>query len=489
MVSWTYVWYTGRMKGIGIFRIVWGVALVVGIGGAGFVRAAETCTVAKDDDADYKSIAKALEKDCTEIRVQEGAYSDAITIGKDVTVRGADKKKVTISGDVTMKDGAHLRGVTVTASHGVTAAQRARVKITDVVINGAKIGVTAAGGGGVTMDDVTIRGGGKGMYMQFGTRVAIKNCTVENNKEEGIDLRANTDGSITGCTIASNGESGIEVILGRSNLTISGNTIKKNKASGIATQFYPETKKEGDVRITKNTISGNSHFGVNCKRPIGGTASAGYWDNSLTMTGNTISGNKDGDFSEACKLADQTMAHATMTKTEIAEAAALQAQQEQQRQEALRVAAEEKKKVAQQKAADAQARAEEEKRQKEEEERQKKQQEHDAQAVADVEARLGEIAALQETTRVLQERVASRPAWKVFFVGVDTSATGQIAESVLQQNQKIREVHDVIATIGDVAQRESFAPRIDNHASIAGESDDFLAIQKGRFSLFGWMKK
>ena len=119
----------------------------------------------------------------------------------------------------------------------------------------------------------------------------------------------------------------------------------------------------------------------------------------------------------------------------------------------------------------------------------REQQERDAAAVADVEARLEEIATLQSAAQAMQDRAAARPAWKVFFVGVDKSATGQIAESVLQQNQRIQEVHDVVAAISDEAQREGLAPRVDQHAHIAGEFEDFLAAQQGRFSLFGWMKK
>lgn len=466
-------------------KVVCGVCAVVltmGLLSPVFVTAKNTCTVAKDGDAEYKSIAKALEKECTDIRVREGVYHDAITIDKDVTVRGDDKKKVTIIGDVTMKSGAQLRNVTVKAARGVTAVEGATVTITDTVIVGAKIGIRAAGGGKVTLDDVTVRDGGKGMYMQFGTKVAIKNCRVEDNAEEGIDLRANTDGSITGCTIVGNGESGIEVILGRSNLTISGNTIKKNKSSGIATQFYPEAKKEGDVRITKNTITGNSHYAINCKKPSGGKSHAGYWDNSLTMTGNTMSGNKHGDFSDACKLADQTMEHATMTRAEIAEAQARLEEEQRKKEEAIAAAKTERQKAAEQKAQEEQARQEEERRRKEQEE-------HDARTVVDAEARLGEIVALQEMARTLQERMTSRPAWKVFFVGVDKVASGQIAESVLQQRQNVQEVHALIATIGDIAQHDDLAARADDVAHVADELEDFLVQQQERFSLFGWMRK
>lgn len=448
-----------------------------------FAFAKNTCIVAKDGDADHKSIAKALEKGCKDIRVREGVYVDTVTISRDVQVRGDGSKAVKITGGVVLQHGAQLRDVAVVGSGGIVAEKGAHVKIINTAITGAKIGVMAAGGGAVYLDNVSIRDGGKGMYMQFGTKVTIKKCTVENNKEEGIDLRANTDGSITGCTITSNGESGIEVILGRSNLTISGNTIKKNKASGIAAQFYPEAKKEGDVRITKNTIVSNSHYGINCKKPSGGKSSAGYWDNSLTMIGNTMSGNKHGDFSDACKLADQTMEHATMTRAEITAAATLRAEEEQKQQEALRVAQEEKQKIAQQK-------AEEEKARQEEEQRQREQKEHDARIVVDTETQLGEVTALQDAARILQEQMVARPAWKVFFVGVDKSATGQIAESVLQQRQKVQEVHVLIATISDTtAQYDDLAARVDEVAHVADELEDFLAQQKERFSLFGWMKK
>lgn len=461
---------------------VCGAVLAVAMTCPVFVFAKSTCVVAVDGDADYKSIAKALEKGCKNIRVREGTYADTVTIGKDVQVRGDSRKAVKVTGGVVLQQGAQLRDVTVAGSGGITAEKGAHVRVINTTITGAKIGVMAAGGGAVYLDNVSIRDSGKGMYMQFGTKVTIKKCTVEDNKEEGIDLRANTDGSITGCTIVGNGESGIEVILGRSNLTISGNTIKKNKSSGIATQFYPEAKKEGDVRITKNTITGNSHYAINCKKPSGGKSHAGYWDNSLTMTGNTMSGNKHGDFSDACKLADQTMEHATMTRAEIAEAQARLEEEQRKKEEAIATAKTERQKAAEQKAQEEQARQEEERRRKEQEE-------HDARTVVDAEARLGEIVALQEMARTLQERMTSRPAWKVFFVGVDKVASGQIAESVLQQRQNVQEVHALIATIGDIAQHDDLAARADDVAHVADELEDFLVYQQERFSLFGWMRK
>ncbi len=453
-------------------------AAVLAMASPVLVFAKSTCTVSKDGGADHKSIAKALEKGCADIRVGAGTYHDAITLDNDVTVRGDDKKTVTITGDITMKNGAQLRDVTVKALGGITAVEGAAVTIMDTVIIGAKIGIRAAGGGGVTLDAVTMRNGGKGMYIQFGTKVAIKNCRVEDNAEEGIDLRANTDGSITGCTIVGNGESGIEVILGRSNLTISGNTIKKNKSSGIATQFYPEAKKEGDVRITKNTITGNSHYAINCKKPSGGVAGAGYWNNSLSMIGNTMSANKDGDFSDTCKLADRTMEYATMTKTEIAEAQARQEEEQRKKVEALATAKAEK-----------QQKIEEEKARQEEQQRRKEQEERDAVTAQTLQAHFEDVVVMQESAQVLRGRVAARPAWKVFFVGVDKSLSGQIAESVLQQRQKVQEAHVLIATISDTAQHDDLAARADEIAHVADEFEDFLVQQKERFSLFGWMKE
>ncbi len=75
------------------------------------------------------------------------------------------------------------------------------------------------------------------------------------------------------------------------------------------------------------------------------------------------------------------------------------------------------------------------------------------------------------------------------FVGVDKVASGQIAESVLQQRQNVQEVHALIATIGDIAQHDDLAARADDVAHVADELEDFLVQQQERFSLFGWMRK
>jgi len=55
---------------------------------------------------------------------------------------------------------------------------------------------------------------------------------------------------------------GIEVIAGKSQLTISNNSIRYNKASGIAIQFYRENSDLGELKIKGNTLEYKNKFGL-----------------------------------------------------------------------------------------------------------------------------------------------------------------------------------------------------------------------------------
>ena len=251
----------------------------------------------------FKTIKKAIEKDCKEIILAAGEHNGNITLESGVSLEGKNQDKTLISGTVTMKNGTSLTKVTVSGSGGVLVEKDAKIKLKNVKIKGASTGVkTVVGKGRITAEGVKIFSGGKGMYLQSGNDVKITNCDVSNNKEEGIDIRSNVSGTISGNSIIGNGESGIEVILGKADLVISGNSIKKNKASGIATQYYSGMGKTGAVKIKNNVISGNSHYGVDCKTPSGGHSPSGFWNNSLDMSSNKLIDNKNGNFAPRCSL-------------------------------------------------------------------------------------------------------------------------------------------------------------------------------------------
>ena len=103
-----------------------------------------------------------------------------------------------------------------------------------------KIGVDIPPGNGkLTIQNSKIKNGdGKGVYVQKGNRIKLIGNEIYENDEEGLDLRAEISGIISGNYIHNNREGGIEVIVGDADLEISNNTIKGNKASAIAAQFY-----------------------------------------------------------------------------------------------------------------------------------------------------------------------------------------------------------------------------------------------------------
>ncbi|MEN8252515.1 MAG: right-handed parallel beta-helix repeat-containing protein [Patescibacteria group bacterium] len=279
-----------------------------------FVLAGDKCVICDGEDCDYETISEAIEENCDKIEVKKGTYKEDVVVDKGVSVSGDDRSDVVITGKVTMKDGAKLSDVTVS---GMGIDVLASAKIEYIKVKDSRIGIDASGGGTLEVKKADVYDNDKGMYIQRGKDIKITGSEVYNNKEEGIDIRANVDGTVSGNVIYNNGESGIEVILGKSELKITNNTIKKNAASGIATQFYKEASKLGALIITGNSVTENKDYGINCKIPSGGNPEPGYWMNSMKMSANKISNNKDGEFAESCKFDVEKIEAATKTIEEV----------------------------------------------------------------------------------------------------------------------------------------------------------------------------
>ena len=291
-----------------------------------FVHAGADCYVDADADADsggdgskenpYIKISKALEKDCKDISIKTGTYSNDIILENGVEIEGESRDDVVITGKVTMKDNSEIGKVTI-KGEGVYVSDNADVEIVDVIIKNSGIGIETLGGGNLMVKNSEIFGNRKGFYIQAGKNINITSSNIYNNTEEGVDIRSNVDGIISGNIIEENGEGGIEVVLGKSELTISNNKIRHNHASGIATQFYDFASELGGIKINNNTISGNSDFAVTCKIPSGGKLSANYWSKSVSFIGNKIDGNKDGVFAPSCNFSNLEIINATKTKEEL----------------------------------------------------------------------------------------------------------------------------------------------------------------------------
>ncbi len=459
-----------------------------------FVYASDTCYVDEDadndgdgsDDEPFKDIDEALDEDCARIIVRDGTYDESIVIGEDVSVEGKSRDSVKITGSITMKNSAQMSGVTVSGKSGIDVDEDAEIEIEDCAIVGADIGITTvAGNGKVTVNDTKIYDGNKGLYLQSGTTVKMTGCEVYDNDEEGVDIRSNVDGTISGNTISGNGESGIEVILGKADLLISDNKIKKNGASGIATQYYKGTGKSGAVKIKSNTITDNNDFGMNCKTPSGGNPGKEFWEATLNMSSNKLSGNKDGDFAPDCSLSESTVADASMTQKQKDAAAQKMAEEQKKKDEAARLLAEKQKQnLTKQQIEEEEARlaAEEAEQAKLRENMQKDTGlKTTAQTAIDVmqtayDADVSAVAHAQE-----------RNAFIMFLIGPRMSDVKEIEERAEIYAKESEAAQQAIVGMDDQTNKHVLQSQVDDLLKKREDIATFVAQQRKEFSLFGWM--
>ena len=463
-----------------------------------FVSASSTCYVDEDDgdedgdgdgdkDDPFEDINDALDDGCEKIIVKDGSYSDDITISRNTTIEGESEDGVVISGEVTMKDGSELKNVTV-SGEGITVSDGADVDINNATIKNASTGIETSGDGKLTVKDTLIYGNGKGMYIQEGKDVDITDSEVRDNDEEGIDIRANVDGEISDNSITNNGESGIEVILGKSELVIFNNSIKKNDASGIALQYYKESSKIGAVKIKSNTITKNDDYGVNCKAPSGGNPGVDYWSESTNMSSNKVYSNDSGNFSDSCFFSDETVSDATKTKEQKeaeaqkakAAAAALAAQAEQQEsvtQDQQMTQAELKAKAQEE---------ENEKKEKEQEElRTKLQKEKNLQS--EINESFVEMEELGRVNAISWRKIEKRPAFITFIIGPNYTEIENIESTLSIYEEKIINAKDSQDQITDEDISMRVGTQIEEMESDRDNLQLFVDSQKEEFSLLGWI--
>ena len=284
---------------------------------------AKTCYV--DDDVSsggdgssskpYKTITEALDEECDKIKVKKGEYSEKVDLGDNVKLEGAGESTI-IKGEVIMDNETSLEDVYV-KDGGIEVKNKANVAIENVKITGADIGIVTKGDGKLTIYNCEIKNNRKGLYIQYGKDISIKNSEIIDNNEEGLDIRANVDGVVEDNTINGNKESGIEVIAGKSELIIRNNSLRNNRSSGIAVQFYKSTSVAGELKISGNTITGNSNYGIDCQNPSGGVIGFNYWSRSIQFGYNKVGENKKGNFSEKCQFSKEEIWQATKTESEI----------------------------------------------------------------------------------------------------------------------------------------------------------------------------
>lgn len=257
-------------------------------------------------DKPYATIKKALDKIGSKggkIYIKNGTYDETITLKNDTDLFGQNRDKTIIRGTIVSEGSNKIKNLTISGkSYGISAL--GKIEITNCKIkNSSKIGIELLESSKEALiSDSTISGNRKGIYVQRKRSISLSGNSVYGNAEEGIDIREKVNGTITKNEIFENGEGGIEIIIGGSNVKISGNSIKKNKSSGIAAQFYSFIEKTGSIDIINNTISRNGHFGFTCGIPSGGSPSELYWNESINLKENTMEGNKKDAVSDTCNI-------------------------------------------------------------------------------------------------------------------------------------------------------------------------------------------
>lgn len=254
----------------------------------------------------YQTIGNAIKESGSKgkkIYVKKGTYSETFTLKNGIELYGQSRDKTIVKGIIESEGDNLIKNLTVTGkSYGIVSLGRIEIENCKIK-NSSKIGIDLSESDKkATITNSIISGNGKGFYVQRKRSVLISGNSVYENQEEGIDIREKVSGTISNNEIYKNGEGGIEFIVGGSNIKISENSIKKNEASGIASQFYSFIERTGSIDIKNNTINNNGKYGLACGIPSGGNPSGSYWNDSINLKDNTIENNKIEAVDNICNM-------------------------------------------------------------------------------------------------------------------------------------------------------------------------------------------
>lgn len=469
-----------------ISRIIFIFAIIVASFGIGYFASASGYDIYVDqgyegEDSDgssskpYRTIEKAIEESPSKgkkIYVKNGTYEERLTLSKGIELYGQDKSKTVVKGTsgsitLTAKDDNLIKNLTVSGGSSAINIE-GEGEISSCIIKDASKNaiLITEGSAEVKVNGCKINSNGKGFYIQKGRKVSISENEISGNSEEGIDIREKVSGRISGNSIVGNGEGGIEMVLGGSNLTITGNQIKKNKASGIAAQFYSFASKTGKIEIKKNTVSGNGIYGIVCKTPSGGDPEKNYWDDSIDLTDNKIENNKGKSISGSCKL--------------------------------IKAVSEDEVKKNQTIESDGAKEISSTENYSEEEMEREAEEEREAKALLEKETYLNTLTekissdhknSSSELSKEMEE-ARNKNRVKFFFLGIDYKKLGSVREN-LEKIEKDKEIlgqaiDGLGAEIVSGSKDKALEEKKEMEKTLAS-GETFIKEQQGKFSLFGWI--
>jgi len=264
----------------------------------------------------FKTIGAALQRIKDEkmkdksIFIKKGTYEESLEVRSGTDLFGESESETVIS--ATDKKNALsfistsslIKNLTISDadSTNIVIDKHSKVTIKDCTVEKAgKYGIEVEKSNTKERYKFTISGSSvtesrlQGVYVSE-RRVRVSGNEIFENDGEGIDLHSSVKGSVSGNDFHGNAESGIELILSGSSVKIRDNEVENNHTQGITVQAYSE--KKGKVTISKNTIKGNSEYGIryaNYTYSLGPKKFEKFVKKYVKLFGNTNRDNNEGD--------------------------------------------------------------------------------------------------------------------------------------------------------------------------------------------------
>jgi parallel beta-helix repeat protein len=196
------------------------------------------------EEGNYSTIQEAIDKAYygDRIHVYEGLYTENLVITKSISLRGSKEKKTIIDGGMN--------------GHVIEIYSKA-VNLSNLYIRNSSSSSPSAGikidsCSQVHIDTCELTENFFGLWLYKAIRNTIRNCTIENNKGDGIMVNeVSSENEISQCIITHNDREGIKLCCGSNFNRIMFCTIMENKGIGVSIQA------RGNIVVYNNFMYNN----------------------------------------------------------------------------------------------------------------------------------------------------------------------------------------------------------------------------------------
>jgi len=257
----------------------------------------------------YKTIEQAMKtaKGKTEIHIAKGTYKENVKMKDKVEIYGESESGVVIEANdksepvVTMENETLINKVTLkNGSDGVEVKDDAKASIIECTIeNNKRDGVYIKANGAekskmVSISNNVIKNNHSAGIYAGKRNLSISENDIINNGGDGVDIEKGSNAWIADNRINSNDKSGMKLRVDGSTIWTKGNSIRKNNREGIEISFSGVA---GRIDVAKSKIIDNDRYGIARVQRFGGINNSA-WNSYVTFDNkNTIESNGSGSVS------------------------------------------------------------------------------------------------------------------------------------------------------------------------------------------------